>query len=241
MLAAPLRRPRGNLHRDRGQDHALVAVHRGRRVRPRLAYLVAVVALSACTSIPAGNADTRIRSDSDVVRTALDVMNLDPALDAAEQVLTNACLERLRLSIPLIPVYPQPRIGITGMAPFTLREARLFGFGLRVQLAGQSLPRPYSEGRRAERLQRALFGSGAHRIPGPLGVSTSADGCLSEARQRLYGSVRDYLDVIWFVNEVRHYQQGWTGDPKPRPLLATISDACLRRDINSPHSARCFG
>ncbi len=154
--------------------------------------------------------------EREVVAMALQLMNLDPALDAAEHLLARACVARHSLTIPRVPVYLRPRLGITGMAPFTLAEARLFGFDLRNHDAEVESLLTIELRRRSERLDEVLFGSGSREIVGPLGSRTSADGCLSRARRQVYGSVGTYLDVTWFINEVRYHQQGWTDNARAK-------------------------
>jgi hypothetical protein len=161
------------------------------------------------------------------VDNTLQLLNLDPAIDAAEQALTRDCLAHRGLDMPVVPVFVRPEIGITGMAPFTELEARQFGFALRVPHPRvEPLKQSGTNNQERARSHDALFGSGLHRVSGPLGSVASADGCLAEARRELFGSVRNYLDVTWFVNEVRHHQFGWTRDQRAR-LAARRYLACI--------------
>jgi hypothetical protein len=202
------------------------------------ASVVAALVLSACASHPAATSglDSR-QQDPGVVTMALQLMNLDPALGAAEQVLTEACVERHGLAIPLVPVHPQPRIGITGMAPFTQAEADRFGLALRLPDPEEFSLLNAALRDESERLKLVVLGSGSRRIQGPLGSSTSATGCLADARRRIYGSVRTYLDVTWFTNEVRQHQLGWTDDPRAKAAAGEYLSCMSKRG----YSLRSFG
>lgn len=202
------------------------------------ASVVAALVLSACTSHQAATSGLDSRQpEPGVIGMALRLMNLDPALAAAEQVLTQACVERHGLAIPLMPVHPQPRVSITGMAPFTQAEADRFGLALRIpNPEGVSLLNAALR-YESERLKLVVLGSGSKRIQGPLGSSTSASGCLADARRQIYGSVRTYLDVTWFTNEVRQHQVGWTDDARAKAAAGEYLSCMSTRG----YSLRSFG
>jgi hypothetical protein len=139
-----------------------------------------------------------------LVRAAVRLMNLDSVLDAAEYALTERCMARRGFSLVKLDVYLSPRVGITGLSAFTEREARRFGFGLRLAATPA-----YTVHKLPPSKERALFGPDSSLVHGPLGSATSAGGCLSKARMEVYGSINGYLDLRGFENEVRVYGGGW--------------------------------
>lgn len=184
-----------------------------------LVALVLVLELAACVRTShspdggSGSADVSPRA----VKLVVELMNPDPTTDAAEQRLVNQCLEENGFATPPTEqFYPRARIGITGLTPFGLREARRFGFALRI-ITRTYGTRPW-EGPNSQdpAYQLALDGPGTNIVHGPLGSYVSSDGCRADARRFLYGSLHDYLALTWFPNEVRHYQRGWIKNPKAR-------------------------
>lgn len=141
-----------------------------------------------------------------------------PPLQRAENLITARCLERkgLRYRSPVRAHDPRAPMTLVGR-PLSVSFARLHGYGFSW---GDVRPAAPSTGTRDEVL-RALAPPGARqvrvRLPGEYIATHVRRGCVARARLMIYGSLENYLALVYVPQGIR------------REVLAYL-DAALRRD-----------
>ena len=155
------------------------------------------------TALASGTLDEAARRD------ALYVLNEPPAVRRAEQRLQAVCMRQLGFRPTRSLVGPTPRFEISGASPFTTSEARAHGFALRIKDAATMRTLDHEVGGARE---RALFGDDRHSVTVG-GLSTPAEGCVAESRERLYRSLQSYLEVQEYRNRLVDPLHAWAGSP----------------------------
>ncbi len=219
-------------------------------LRKAAVLLAGLAAVSACTSAPATTAAT-------ATATASAAEKWQPAsadkrlLSAAEELLLADCMKRAGFSYQprLLAAIPENRPFPYGIDD--LDWAARNGYGIAAEIAASRRPNPNRVALRAkspaeqQRYADALQGTGhaTVSIGGPAGgtAGTNSDGCLADARRRLYANhdgwfrsstVADNLDSTVIVpkvvesTELRAVLRQWAtcmrsaGHPDPDPQAA---------------------
>jgi hypothetical protein len=163
-----------------------------------------------------------------------------PVLREAEYRLTVRCVRAHGFELESLPrggqaaasADDQPRFpyGIDDVA-----WARRHGFGAGDAADAQRRQRPAqaAPGRAERRLGRVLFGDRKHvvtvRLPTGYVVATSANGCVSEAQQRLFGDHARWFRVNTLVTNLGALAQRQVLDDPAFHARTQAWSACLRR------------
>lgn len=202
--------------------------------------LVAVLLGSAC--------EPRAEPVRPATRAAIVAVAQTPtALELATEKATERCMARAGFEYPPYRVLASQPMGETsstlgGFQPrLTLGWAETHGYEGYISMRGGASRDPeaaeeaylarLSEGDR-ERYARTLNDPGAGlitlRLPDGAEVGAAAEGCVAEGRRAVYGSVRNYLQLFYFPQQIAAFGQAAVDAPEVEDARSQYR-ACMRQ------------
>lgn len=196
-----------------------------------LSSLLALSLVSACASGDEFEAQP-------ATRAALVSLARPPiSLEWAELKATALCMARKGFDYPPYEVF-EPAGVVTGslggfLSPFSVESARRSGYEGRIRTRSTREGDPDSATkaylatlpRRKRKLYlriRAAPGSPpvVIKLPNGAEVTAPSGGCVGEGREAVYGSVRDFLKLFYYPQQVRQFGQEALGDSATHQALA---------------------
>lgn len=194
--------------------------------------VVVLATLMSCAAPPDD------RATAEIITAFHELMYRPVQLDHAEDHLVGECMTELGLHYPTN--HPEIRASepATGLlrtpAPLSLDDARASGYPATlmrdperppvapVDAVAQSLP-PDAR----KRYYQALLGDDPHDVrvtlPDGFEVGTSSMGCVGVARRQIYGSVQNYLTIVYLPELAQHHVSVVVDDLVMRDVLQTYA------------------